>query len=194
MFSIFRFIGAFWVRLFYRIKIIGAGNIPRRGGGVLCANHVYAKDLIVLGCAVKRKVRWMAKAELFKNPFIGKFLKGLGAFPVKRGMLDREAVRTTYDLLSKGEIVGIFPEGTRNRNKEDRTAGKRGFVSFSLKARVPIIPVSLVYGKGPFKKNQLFSKIKVVIHEQRLLEFDKKYDREEMDAISSEIMKIIYSE
>ena len=194
MFSVLLFIGSMWLRLFYRVKVFGAENIPAHGSAVLCANHVCYKDLIVLGSSIKRKARWLAKAELFKNPIIGWILTKLGGFPVKRGGNDKGAVKTVYDLLSKGEIVGIFPEGTRVKDKANRPKEKRGFVSFAVKAKVPIIPVSLVYGKGPFKRAMLFSNIKVVIHEPFFPNFEKKYSNVELMAVAVEIMNIIYSE
>jgi 1-acyl-sn-glycerol-3-phosphate acyltransferase len=182
-----------WLGLFYRVKVVGVENVPLDGAAVLCANHTYYKDLVLLSYKLKRKVRWMAKSELFKNPLFGGLITRLGAFPVARGKNDRGAVKTLYGLLAKGDIVGIFPEGTRSKGKSEKAEVKRGFVSFAIKAKVPIIPATVVYGRGPLKGTQLFSKIKVVFHEPVLMDFDKHYSNEELSLIGKEIMNIIYS-
>ncbi|MCL2163969.1 MAG: 1-acyl-sn-glycerol-3-phosphate acyltransferase [Oscillospiraceae bacterium] len=183
-----------WFFLFYRVRVSGLESFPAEGGAVLCANHTYLKDLILLGYKLRRRVKWLAKVELFKNPLIGGFLSWLGAFPIRRGKSDRGAIKKTFEFLSKEEVVGIFPEGMRVRDSSNKPAVKRGFVVFALKAKVPIIPASIVYGRSPFRIGQVFSRIKVIFHEPYFLDFDKQYNSEELDVIGREIMNKIYSE
>ena len=194
MFGAARILVTLWLNLFYRVKVYGAEKIPASGSAVLCANHTHFKDLILLGCNTKRKVKWLAKIELFKNPVIGKFLMFLGAFPVRRGENDVSAIKVIYDLLNKGEIVGIFPEGHRVKDMSKRPEIKRGYVTFAYRTKAPIIPVSIAYGKAPFGKSQVFSHIKVVFHDPVVLDYEKKYSNEELDLVAKDIMKNIYSE
>ena len=189
-----RLLIAVWMRLFYRVEISGTENFPMVGGAILCANHTYYKDMFLLGFSVKRNLRWLAKAELFRYPVFSSLITWLGAFSVKRGKSDRDAVKMVYSLLSNGEVVAIFPEGTRVKDQLNRPIVKRGFVTFALKAKVPIIPVSIVYGNGPIKGGQIFSKIKVIFHAPVTLDFERDYSNEELISKGNDIMNIIYSE
>ena len=194
MFGLARGLVSIWLKLFFKVSVVGVNNLPTQGGAILCANHASSMDLVLLGVNIKRKIKWIAKVELFKNPFIARILTGLGAFPVKRGKGDVTAVKTIYNLLSEGEIVGIFPEGKRVRDIKDRPDVKRGFVSFAFKSKAPIVPASIVYGWGPLKKSKLFSRIRVIFHEPVVLDFSREYANEEMESIGKEIMGTIYSE
>jgi len=182
-----------WMRLFYKVEVLGVENFPLQGSAVLCANHTFYKDLLLLGSNVKRRVRWFAKAELFRFPVFSQLITWLGAFPVKRGKNDRGAVKTVYDLLANGEVVGIFPEGTRSKDWTKRLAAKKGFVVFALKTKTPIIPASIIYREGPFKRSQLFSGIKVIFHKPVVLDYEKVYSNEELTSTGNDIMNIIYS-
>ena len=97
----------------FRVKCVGQENIQNKGAYIICANHTSNWDAPILVSNLKRKVYVMAKAELFKN----KFIKWLGdkccVFPVKRGMRDIESIKYSLKLLKDGEILVIFPEGTR---------------------------------------------------------------------------------
>src|SRR5215472_12847409 len=99
----------------YRLRARGMENLPQ-GGFVLAANHTSNFDPWPLGLPLypKRQLRFMAKSELFM-PVLGRVLRAGGAFPVRRGEADREAIRTATELVRDGEIVVMFPEGTRRR-------------------------------------------------------------------------------
>ena len=193
----FQFVRTFvwtWMRVFYRVTTTGRENIPQEGAAIVCANHTFYKDLFLLGGLTKRRIRWFAKSELFRNRIFGRFLTTLGAFPVHRGESDRNAVRMVYDVLKNGEMLGIFPEGTRVRDIENRTEVKRGFLSFAYTAQVPIIPVTVSYENGPFGRGRVFSRIRVIVGESILLDFNKKYPGRELTVISNNIMNQIYNE
>ena len=101
------------VRFLFGIRRIdGIENIPK-GGGLVCANHTSFADPIVIAASLKMPVKYMGKAELFKIPILKSVIKAFGAFPVKRGGADPGAIRTAETLLKSGELVGIFPQGTR---------------------------------------------------------------------------------
>lgn len=100
-------------------EIRGAENLPATGGVLLVANHVSYWDPVSIICAFRRQVFFMAKSELFKIPLVGYAVRSSGAFPVHRDVTDRNAVRTALRLLQAGEVVGIFPEGTRSKKRRN---------------------------------------------------------------------------
>ncbi|WEK55669.1 MAG: lysophospholipid acyltransferase family protein [Candidatus Cohnella colombiensis] len=135
--------------LLYRLEARGIENIPRDGAVILCSNHKSLQDPITLGVWVPRMVHYMAKAELFKIPLLGPLIKGVGAFPVKRGGVSKEAIRTAIHLLEEGKVMGIFPEGTRN---ETVGMGKRGAVTMGIRAKATVVPVSIIGEYRIFRK------------------------------------------
>ena len=130
-------------RLLHRCRVEGLENVPAEGGALLVANHASWLDPPILGCALKRPVYFMAKAELFKMPFFSWALPRLNAFPVRRGENDRLAIQKAIELLKAGKVIGIFPEGTRTRTGE-LLPPRRGAGFIALKANVPVIPVGIV--------------------------------------------------
>lgn len=137
----------------YRLEASGVENIPAAGPVILCSNHKSLQDPFTLGAWVPRKVHYMAKAELFRIPVVAPVIRAWGAFPVKRGGVSKEAIRTAIELLQKGNVMGIFPEGTRN---ESLGAAKRGAVSIALRSGAAVVPVAII---GDYR---LFRKIRVV--------------------------------
>ncbi|KAA0966148.1 1-acyl-sn-glycerol-3-phosphate acyltransferase [Sporosarcina sp. ANT_H38] len=139
----------------YRIKVIGAENFPKEGGVLLCANHIDNVDPPVVGITSPRPVHFMAKEELFKMPILKSILPKVNAFPVKRGMSDREAFRNTLKILKSGKVVGMFPEGTRSKTGE-LGKGLAGAGFFALKGDAVVVPCAII---GPYKA---FKRLKVV--------------------------------
>jgi len=144
-----RLIARILFMLLYRLEARGISNIPAEGPVILCSNHKSLQDPITLGVWVPRKVHYMAKAELFKVPLLGPLIRAVGAFPVKRGGVSKEAIRTAITLLEQGKVMGIFPEGTRN---ESVGMGKRGAVTMAIRAKAAVVPVALVGNYRPFSK------------------------------------------
>src|SRR5690625_70934 len=99
--------------LFICVDIKGRENVPVRGPVILCSNHISNFDPPLVGSFLKRSIRFMAKEELFHNKILGTLLTTLGAFPVKRGAGDRQALRKGLNILKDGEMLCLFPEGTR---------------------------------------------------------------------------------
>lgn len=100
-------------RLMFRIRFYGQENIPTKGGFILVSNHRSGYDPLFIAIGTKLQVHYMAKEELMKAPVVGWILKKAQCFGVSRGSGDTGAVDTAVDYLKKGEVVGIFPEGTR---------------------------------------------------------------------------------
>lgn len=101
-------------KIFLRLEVHGAENIPKTGPLVIASNHLSLLDPPVIGVAAPRKVHFMAKSELFV-PVLGYIYKTLGAFPVNRGGADRAAIKHGIEILQSGEVLAIFPEGTRSK-------------------------------------------------------------------------------
>lgn len=141
-------------RLLFRLEASGREHVPEDGGVVLCSNHISLLDPPAIGILLKRRIRFMAKAELFNIPLFGAAIKALGAFPVKRGGVGKETIRTAFQLLQDGEIMGIFPEGTRNTDQS--VAAKKGAAMIALRSGAAVVPVAII---GSYK---LFRKTRVV--------------------------------
>lgn len=143
--NIFRFL---FVVLF-RLKTIGREHIPKEGAVILCANHTSNLDPPVLGAALRRKVHYMAKAELFEVPVLKQVLPRIAAFPVKRGGVSKESIRLSLRLLEEGNMLGIFPEGSRSNAGG---MGKKGAASLALRSGATVIPAAIVGGYKPFRQ------------------------------------------
>ncbi|KIL41526.1 acyl-phosphate glycerol 3-phosphate acyltransferase [Gordoniibacillus kamchatkensis] len=135
--------------LVFRLRTVGVDNIPKSGPVMLCSNHISNLDPPLIGTRVPRKLHFMAKAELFDIPLFASLIRVLGAFPVKRGGVSKESIRTAIQLLKDGNVICIFPEGTRN-NLE--AVGKRGAAAIALKAGAVVIPVAIVGTYRPFRR------------------------------------------
>jgi 1-acyl-sn-glycerol-3-phosphate acyltransferase len=129
-------------RLCFRPVVTGAEYIPLQGAAIITANHKSFWDSAFQAMASPRPIRWMGKSELFRNPLIGRLCVQLGAFPVVRGQSDSGAIATAQALLQAGELVALFPEGTRVRNGLGQP--KRGAARLALEAGVDTIPMSIV--------------------------------------------------
>lgn len=125
-----------------RWRVVGRQNIPASGGIIIAANHNSAWDPILLGCAINREVYFMSKEELFQTRLLSWFFTSVHAFPVKRGAVDRRAIRHALDLLASGKVLGIFPEGTRV-DEGKKVQPHSGVAMLALKAKVPVVPVAL---------------------------------------------------
>jgi len=158
LFRFGQFVCRVFFRIFFRVKIIGEENIPEKGGVLLCCNHIHLLDPPLLGAFIKRKTRFMAKAELFEKPILKGLFQKLGAFPINRGKSDRKALRTALKLLSEGEMIGIFPEGTRSKTGQ-LGDGLSGVGFFALRSDANVVPCAII---GNYK---LFSKVYMVYGE-----------------------------
>ncbi|WP_069366645.1 lysophospholipid acyltransferase family protein [Salisediminibacterium beveridgei] len=145
-------------RLFYRVKIQGKQNIPEEQGVLLCSNHIHFLDPPLVGSFLKRETRFMAKAELFEAPILKSLIPKFGAFPINRGKSDRKAMRTGLKLLKEGEIVGVFPEGTRSKTGELKK-GLSGVGFFALRSDAAVVPCAVI---GPYR---LFKTIHIIYGE-----------------------------
>lgn len=103
------------MHLLYKIEVRHTAILPKDGPLIICSNHIHNFDPALMAMGVQREIRFMAKVEMFTWPVIGFIARQAGAFPVKRGSADIQAVKHSLNILKKGEVLGIFPEGTRSK-------------------------------------------------------------------------------
>lgn len=130
------------LRFWFRVRVSGRELIPVDGPTILAPNHKNFLDAFFIGLAIGRHVRYMAKVELFKGPLAWLFVR-LGAFPVRRGETDEEAMETARAILAGGGLVVVFPEGTRVAEPDALGSPHHGAGRLSLETGAPIIPVAI---------------------------------------------------
>ncbi|WP_027964477.1 lysophospholipid acyltransferase family protein [Halalkalibacillus halophilus] len=176
-----------WIvfKFLFQIKIIGKKNVPKSGPTIICSNHISNFDPPVVGITCPRDIRFMAKEELFEKKGIGLLLRNLQAFPVKRGMRDRNALRKGLELLESGGTLGLFPEGTRSKdgNLKEGLAGA-GF--FAMRSNAQVIPCAII---GSYN----FFKPLYVIYGKPIDFQSLKGDKQNARMVTDEIMENIQS-
>ncbi|MEW6067245.1 MAG: lysophospholipid acyltransferase family protein [Nitrospirota bacterium] len=127
-----------FLKVFYRLKVIGLENVPDKGGVIIAANHVSYLDPPAIGVALKRQATYMAREGLFKIPVVGAFVK-LFSFPVRRDKPQPSTIKEAVKRLRKGELIVMFPEGSRSADGKPVDV-KRGIGIITTMSRVPIVP------------------------------------------------------
>lgn len=160
------------------IKVFNKEQLPKDGAYVVACTHTGYIDILWLGVSLlPRQIHYMAKKELFTNKFIGGFLTKLNAFPVDRDNPGPSVLKIPSRLLSKGEIVGIFPSGTRTN---EQSALKQGAITIAQRSKVPVVPAVYI---GPNTIGELikFKKAKLIFGEPLYIaspDMDAKQARE----------------
>jgi 1-acyl-sn-glycerol-3-phosphate acyltransferase len=131
-----------FMRLYFRLRISGADRIPREGPVIIAPNHKSFWDSFFIAAATRRPVRYMGKVELFEKG-AGRLLVALGAFPVRRGTADAEALETARAVLRQGGVLALFPEGTRVRDPDDLGEPHSGVGRLALELGVPLLPAAI---------------------------------------------------
>jgi 1-acyl-sn-glycerol-3-phosphate acyltransferase len=129
-------------KLFWGLKVTGREHIPKSGPVIIAPNHKSMYDPFLVGLATRRPVRFMAKQELFAATS-GWYISRLGAFPLKRGQADPEALETARMILEDGGVLALFPEGTRVKDPDELRAPRRGAGRLAIEAGAPIVPCAL---------------------------------------------------
>lgn len=160
------------------IKVINKEQLPKEGAYVVACTHTGYIDILWLGVSLlPRQIHYMAKKELFTNKFIGGFLTKLNAFPVDRDNPGPSVLKIPSRLLSKGEIVGIFPSGTRTN---EQSALKQGAITIAQRSKVPVVP-ALYIGPNTIGELIKFKKAKLIFGEPMYIaspDMDAKQARE----------------
>ena len=170
----------------FRIEKINEENLPMEGPVIVCANHLNTWDAIGLVTASKRRIRFIAKEELFHNKFLNWFAHVFDVIPVKRGMRDIEAMKMNLTALKNGEALGLFPEGTRKGLAKGAKV-QNGAAYMALKTKTKVVPVGI---QGTFKP---FTKVK--LNYGKPLDYTnyepKNPEKEDIEQATKEIMDSI---
>ena len=185
VFPIFRFL--------FRGQTIGISNLPKTGGVVVVSNHGSHLDPPILGHALGRPVAFMAKSELFKIPILSSIISACGAYPVKRGAGDREALRTASKRLSEGWATGVFLDGTRQENGRINDP-KAGAALLAGWTGCPILPVAIVNSQRAFPKGSLIPRfVSIHLRVGELIQPPMTRKREDLKLTTKEIQTAINS-
>lgn len=182
-------------RLIWRPKAIGLENIPAEGPAILASNHLSFIDSIFIPLATKRKVVFLGKADYFDSWRTRWFFRSVGVIPVRRegGSASEAAILTGIQALREGNVIGIYPEGTRSPD-ERLFRGKTGVARMALEARVPVIPIAL---EGTREVMPIESKVpklggRITVRFGKPLSFERFYeqaqDRFVLRSVTDEIM------
>jgi 1-acyl-sn-glycerol-3-phosphate acyltransferase len=125
-----------------RLRVYGVERVPLEGGLVLAVNHLSFLDPPAVGAAMPRRIYYMAKAELHKVPGLAQLIRYFGTFAVKRGESDRDAVRMMREVVRRGEALGVFVEGTRQKHGRPGVA-MPGAAMVALQEKVPVLPMAI---------------------------------------------------
>lgn len=137
------------IPLLIKLRVAGLHNVPKEGPVILVSNHLNWTDIPLIGLRVMRRTHFMAKAELFQKAPLKWLVIGLGAFPVRRGEADRQAIKQAEEVLKAGQVLVIFPEGTRSKTHAMKE-GLPGAALIALRSGAPVVPVG-IYGSERFK-------------------------------------------
>lgn len=150
MMNVIRPLGNLFCKTYYKVEYEGLENIDRKGGFIIAPNHVTEFDPLFIAMASKRLYHYIAKYELFTNPVLKKAITHLNGFPIVRGRGDMTAINYAIELIRRGEVLCIFPEGTRSPDSTPKTA-KSGVGLMARKTGADVIPVA-IYMENKDKK------------------------------------------
>ncbi|MGC8967443.1 MAG: lysophospholipid acyltransferase family protein [Thermus sp.] len=180
----------FLLHLLFGYRVEGAERVPQVGPVILAANHLSILDPIAIGAGVRRPVSFLARADVFRLPFLSWLLPRLYAIPVERGTGDLSAVKSAIRALEKGMAFGIFPEGTRSRSGKLQPF-KTGVAAIALRAGASVVPVAVIGTEEAWpvgrKLFRLRRPIRVVYGEPIPVPRKSKVTHQELENLTREI-------
>ena len=173
--------------LIYRVRAIGVENVPEQGPLVLAPNHFSQMDHFFIGVYLRRKIRFMAKSQLFGPPVLTYIYKHGGVFPVRRGRHDEEAIETARILVDQGEMLLVYAEGGRSRSGE-LGEPKPGIGRIALETGAPIVPVC-IHGSERVRswKRLRFPRVTVQFGEPLTFPVEENPSRERQLEVATEV-------
>jgi 1-acyl-sn-glycerol-3-phosphate acyltransferase len=173
--------------LIYRVRARGVKNVPKRGPLVLAPNHFSQMDHFICGLYLRRKIRFMAKSQIFGPPVLTYVFKHGGVFPVRRGQHDEKAFETAFELLRQGEMLLMYAEGGRSRSGK-LGEPKRGIGRIALESGGPVVPVA-IHGSDAARrwKHLRFPKVRVSYGEPLVYEVEPEPSRERQQEVAAEV-------
>jgi 1-acyl-sn-glycerol-3-phosphate acyltransferase len=173
--------------LIYRVRAIGVKNVPRTGALILAPNHFSQMDHFFVGLYLRRKVRFMAKSQMFGPPVLTYIYKHGGVFPVRRGHHDEKSIETALTILGQGEMLLVYAEGGRSRNGKLKEV-KPGIGRIALESGAPVVPVA-IHGSAKVRrwKRLRFPKVTVQFGEPLSFPAEAAPGRERQLEVANEI-------
>jgi 1-acyl-sn-glycerol-3-phosphate acyltransferase len=188
VYELVRVITSLYAYTLLRARPISTDNVPGRGGVILAPNHFSFMDHFLIGCYIRRKVRFMAKSQLFKPPMQFIYTHG-GVFPVRRGARDEEAFITAEQLLAKGSAVVMYCEGGRSRTGKVSEQAKPGIGRLALESGASVVPIA-IHGSSHIRnwKRLQFPRVTVQYGEPISWERIEQPTREQQQAVADAIL------
>jgi 1-acyl-sn-glycerol-3-phosphate acyltransferase len=191
VYELVRVVSSLYAWTLLRARAIGAQNVPETGAAILAPNHFSYMDHFLIGIFIRRKVRFMAKSQLFTPLARWVYLQG-GVFPVRRGARDDEAFITAEAILEHSGVVAMYPEGGRSRSGDLQRQAKPGIGRLVLDSGAPVVPIA-IYGSSRIRnwKRLRFPAVRVQygepLHFEREPGATRERQQEVADAIFAEI-------
>src|ERR1700730_4933914 len=183
-----RFITSLYAYSLLRTRAISTDKVPGTGAVILAPNHFSFMDHFLMGCYLRRKVRFMAKSQLFKGPMQFIYTHG-GVFPVRRGARDEETFITAETILGRGGTVAMYCEGGRSRTGKVSEQAKRGIGRLALETGAPVVPIA-IYGSSRIRNWKRLQFPKVTIQYGEAIRWERIEDstREQQQAVADQIL------
>jgi 1-acyl-sn-glycerol-3-phosphate acyltransferase len=183
-----RLLTSLYAYTFLRVRSIGTDNVPGRGAVILAPNHFSFMDHFLMGCYIRRKVRFMAKSQLFKGPMQFIYTHG-GVFPVRRGARDEETFITAKAILARGAAITMYCEGGRSRTGQMASEAKPGIGRLALETGAPIVPIA-IHGSSHIRNWKRLQFPRVTVQYGRALRYEQVQNpsRELQQAVADEIL------
>ena len=180
------------VRLLYRLRATDPGNVPARGPVILGPNHFSGLDHWFVALLLRRQVRFMAKSQLFKGPFLEFVLSHAGAFPVRRGQHDEQAIITAQTILGQGGVLVMYVEGGRSRSGRIGTSARPGIGRLALETGAPVVPVA-IHGSERARNWRRLEFPAVTVRYGEPIRFDVELEpaRERQQAVADEVLAAV---
>jgi 1-acyl-sn-glycerol-3-phosphate acyltransferase len=188
VYGVVRTLTSLYAWTFLRARSIGAANVPGSGAVILAPNHFSFMDHFLVGSSIRRKVRFMAKSQLFKKPMQFIFTHG-GVFPVRRGARDDETFITAETIIAKGGAIAMYCEGGRSRTGKVAEQAKRGIGRLALDTGAPIVPIA-IFGSSHVRnwKRLQFPRVTVQYGEPMRWERIEDSTREQQQAVADAVL------
>jgi 1-acyl-sn-glycerol-3-phosphate acyltransferase len=174
-----------------RARAIATDNVPGRGAVILAPNHFSFMDHFLMGCYIRRKVRFMAKSQLFKGPMQFIYTHG-GVFPVRRGARDEEVFTTAETILARGGAITMYCEGGRSRTGKLAEQAKRGIGRLALETGAPVVPIA-IHGSSRIRNWKRLRFPEITVQYGEALRWERVADpsHEQQQAVADEILSEI---
>jgi 1-acyl-sn-glycerol-3-phosphate acyltransferase len=189
-----RLLTSIYAYTFFRARAIDSANVPGSGSVILAPNHFSFMDHFLMGCFIRRKVRFMAKSQLFAPPMQFIYTHG-GVFPVRRGAHDEDVFITAKTILEKGGAITMYCEGGRSRSGKLAEQAKSGIGRLALETGAPIVPIA-IYGSSKIRnwKRLQFPKVTIKYGEpirwERIEDATRSQQQAVADGILDEIRRL----